>query len=362
MSLQLNGTAGVTYNDGSNQPAAASPYGLKNRIINGNMAIDQRNNGSSATANSNAYFVDRLQLQASGSPPVLTGERVTDAPNDFKYSMKFTTNATTDTLTASEAVTPRQNIEGFNVADFNFGNANAKEFTVSFWVKGSVTGTYGFCVMNAGFNRHYVTTYNINSANTWEKKTITLTADTSGTWDATTGVGVRIMFPIDTGPDMETTTTETWGTGDYRRTSSCVKLLQTSSATWQITGLQVELGSTATPFENRMYGTELALCQRYYQPVNAIAGTASNTTALSTNISFVVPMRATPSISVESVLKLYDGVTTYTQSSVNAGSYLGNEYGGLWYSITNFSGLTQYRPYGLNTNANQNVIRASSEL
>ena len=279
--------------------------GMKNRIINGNMAIDQRNNGSSATANANAYFVDRLQLQASGSPPVLTGQRVTDAPNDFKYSMKFTTNATTDTLTASEAVTPRQNIEGFNVADFNFGNANAKEFTVSFWVKGSVTGTYGFCVMNAGFNRHYVTTYNINSANTWEKKTITLTADTSGTWDATTGVGVRIMFPIDTGPDMETTTTETWGTGDYRRTSSCVKLLQTSSATWQITGLQVELGSTATPFENRMYGTELALCQRYCQVFSgalngnaqlALGFTYSATLGLALYQNFKAQMRALPSL------------------------------------------------------------------
>ena len=279
--------------------------GMKNRIINGNMAIDQRNNGSSATANANAYFVDRLQLQASGSPPVLTGQRVTDAPNDFKYSMKFTTNATTDTLTASEAVTPRQNIEGFNVADFNFGNANAKEFTVSFWVKGSVTGTYGFCVMNAGFNRHYVTTYNINSANTWEKKTITLTADTSGTWDATTGVGVRIMFPIDTGPDMETTTTETWGTGDYRRTSSCVKLLQTSSATWQITGLQDELGSTATPFENRMYGTELALCQRYCQVFSgalngnaqlALGFTYSATLGLALYQNFKAQMRALPSL------------------------------------------------------------------
>ena len=313
MSLQLNGTAGVTYNDGSNQPAAASPYGLKNRIINGNMAIDQRNNGSSATANSNAYFVDRLQLQASGSPPVLTGERVTDAPNDFKYSMKFTTNATTDTLTASEAVTPRQNIEGFNVADFNFGNANAKEFTVSFWVKGSVTGTYGFCVMNAGFNRHYVTTYNINSANTWEKKTITLTADTSGTWDATTGVGVRIMFPIDTGPDMETTTTETWGTGDYRRTSSCVKLLQTSSATWQITGLQVELGSAATPFENRSYGTELALCQRYYQVIS-VTLSAFNTNGL-VGFTFLTEMRAAPTVT-----RAYVGTTNRMYNVATGGT------------------------------------------
>jgi hypothetical protein len=107
---------------------------------------------------------------------------------------------------------------------------------------------------------------------------------------------------------------------------------------------------------------ELARCQRYYQPVNAISGNASSTNGLSTNISFVVPMRATPTISVVSALKIYDGVTTYTQSSANAGSYLGNEYGGLWYSITNFSGLTQYRPYGLNTNANQNAVRASSEL
>jgi len=307
MALQLNGTDGVTFNDGSNQPAAASPYGTKNRIINGNMAIDQRNNGSSNTANTNTYFVDRLQLQASGTPPVLTGQRVSDAPNDFKYSMKFTTNSTTDTLTASEAVTPRQNIEGFNVADFNFGNANAKEFTVSFWVKSSVTGTYGFCVMNANFDRHYVTTYNINSANTWEKKTITLTADTSGTWDSTTGVGVRIMFPIDTGPGMETATTETWGTGDYRRTASCVKLLQSSSATWQITGLQVELGDTATPFENRMYSQELAMCQRYFISAgNCMVGNGLNDFAAA---CFPVTMRASPTVTTTTATTL-DAVST----------------------------------------------------
>jgi len=333
VSLQLNGTAGVTYNDGSNQPAAASPYVLKNRIINGNMAIDQRNNGSSNTANSSAYFVDRLQLQASGTPPVLTGQRVSDAPNDFKYSMKFTTNSTTDTLTASEAVTPRQNIEGFNVADFNFGNANAKEFTVSFWVKSSVTGTYGFCVMNAGFDRHYVTTYNINSANTWEKKTITLTADTSGTWDSTTGVGVRIMFPIDTGPGMETATTETWGTGDYRRTASCVKLLQSSSATWQITGLQVELGDTATPFENRMYSQELAMCQRYYYKIKGTGGGClfatgwnGSTTTGHYSITLPVTMRTYPTaLETSGTASHYQIVHTNTANACNGVPTYGGE-------------------------------------
>ena len=333
LELQSTGVTKAKVTANGLQDANGNSYGLsktsgmyRNRIINGDMVIDQRNNGSSATANANAYFIDRLQLQASGSPPVLTGQRVTDAPNDFKYSMKFTTNATTDTLTANEAVTPRQNIEGYNVADFNFGNAYAKEFTVSFWVKGSVTGTYGFTVMNATFDRHYVTTYNINSANTWEKKTITLTADTSGTWDTTTGVGVRIMFPLDTGPDLETATTETWGDTDKRRTVSCVKLLQSSSATWQVTGLQVELGSGASDFEFLPYDVQLARCQRYCYKIGGDSayapfamGTSYNTTNGNALVNYPVAMRATPTMTPTYPIRSLNGGATRAVSAVSFG-------------------------------------------
>jgi len=359
MSVTSSGVA-VTGSFSQNGAVYSTQPTFRNLIINGDMRIDQRNAGSAVTSATNVYLTDRWQLQISGTTNTPSFQQVTDAPTGFQYSLKATSNGS-ETLPTTDAVTPRQRIEGYNSAHLLYGTANAKTVTISFWVKSSLTGTWNISINNSSFNRSYVAEYTINSANTWEYKTVTIPGDTTGTWPTDNSTGLVLMFPVDAGTTLDGTV-NTWLAGSYRTSSGTNRLLGTSGATWQITGVQLEVGSTATDFENLPYDVSLARCQRYYQPVNAISGTAASTNALSTNILFTVPMRATPSISVTSVLKVFDGATTYTQSSVNAGSYLGNEYGGLWYSIANFSGLTQYRPYGLNTNLNNNIIRASAEL
>ena len=359
--LTVNSTASINGSNISTQPS------FRNLIINGDMKIAQR--ATSATASvDNAYkTLDRWKTNFSSG--AFTSEQYSMSSSElqttgFSKAIKYACTTAVASPSASDFVLVRTPLEAQYLQHLQYGTSSAKTVTLSFWIKSNITGTYGISLWKPdNTSSIIVDSITISSANTWEKKTVSFVGDTAnGVIDDDNGEGLRVSIALMLGTDR-VATAGSWMAyaGDFG-VSGNANFMSSTSNTLYLTGVQLEVGENATPFEYRMYSTELALCQRYYQPVNAIAGTASNTTALSTNISFVVPMRATPSISVESVLKLYDGVTTYTQSSVNAGSYLGNEYGGLWYSITNFSGLTQYRPYGLNTNANQNVIRASSEL
>ena len=260
MSVAINGTDGITYNDGSLQPSAIG----KNLIINGDMMIDQRNAGASATTNVNAYMTDRFQLQMGSVTNVQTYQQVGDAPAGFNKSLKITSNSTTQATAAGVLCSPRQKIEGFNTAHLNWGTADAQTVTVSFWVKASVTGTYPVALTNNDFTRSFVTNYTVSVANTWEYKTVTIAGDTSGTWTIDNSTGINVMFSLDTGSTFQTTA-DSWQTGNYRGTSSDVHFLANASATWQITGVQLEAGTTATPFEHLQYGQQLALCQRYYE-------------------------------------------------------------------------------------------------
>ena len=367
MSLQLNGTDGVTFNDGSEQWAAASPIGTKNLIINGDMNIAQRGTSATGLATTGYYTVDRWHFYAPSSPTyAFTMSQDTDVPlgQGFSSSVKLDCTTAQTPLATNSQLVLRHMIEGQHLQHLAYGTANAKSTTLSFWVKSNKTGTYITNFYQASGTRTISKSYTIDTADTWEKKTITFEGDTSGTISNNNGIGLYVMFHLAMGSSFQSGALSTsWASYTASNYSvGQVNLADNTSNYINITGVQLEVGDTATPFEVMPYDMQLARCQRYYQPVNAISGNASASTALSTNISFAVPMRATPSISVTSVLKIFDGVGTYTQSSANAGSYLGSEYGGLWYSIANFSGLTQYRPYGLNTNLNNNIIRASAEL
>lgn len=155
-------------------------YGMKNRIINGDMRIDQRNAGASVTAGS-AYTLDRWNVDRVWSGSTVTIQQSSTAPAGFTNSM-IATVSTGAAVASASYFSIQQFIEGYNVADLDFGKATAQSFTVSFWVRSSVTGTYGVGFRNSAFDSSYWTTYTINSANTWEQKYVTITAPTSGTW------------------------------------------------------------------------------------------------------------------------------------------------------------------------------------
>jgi hypothetical protein len=300
MSLIIDGTNGVTFNDSSLQGAAASPYVLKNRIINGAMTFDQRNAGAT-TSTTNGYTLDRFYFYSDISGVSTTVQQVSDAPSGFTNSLKVTASTGATAGTGKQSVIG-QSIEGYNIADLAWGTASAKTITISFWVKSSLTGTFAGNLQNAAPNRDYVFTYSISAANTWEQKTITITGDTSGTWGTTNGVGLIVYFNMGSNQSSFGGTANTWSASIFRTVTGSVELLQTTGATWQVTGVQLEVGSTATPFERRLYGQELINCQRYYyknkaDSTNSVFGSAFNDSTTVTFVisNFPVSMRVAPS-------------------------------------------------------------------
>jgi len=297
MSLVLNGTDGVTFNDSSLQGAAASPYVLKNRIINGAMMIDQRNAGASVTP-SNSYTLDRWTTNTSVASK-FTVQQSTTAPTGFKNSL-LVTSSSAYTVGSSDILALQQKIEGYNVSDLGWGAAGALTVTLSFWVRSSLTGTFGGSIANSGYTRSYPFSYTISAANTWEQKTITITGDTTGTWATDNSTGLRVIFGLGVGSTYSSTA-NAWAAGEYYSTTGATSVVGTNGATFYITGVQLEVGSTATPFERRLYGQELANCQRYYYRTTPTSGSAfgfgwnANTTVSVVAGSFPVPMRDKPS-------------------------------------------------------------------
>jgi hypothetical protein len=248
----VTGTGGIT--------------GFKNRLINGAMMIDQRNAGASVTVNtgSQTFSVDRWWGQGTASSGVFTMQQSSVAPAGFTNSLLMTVTTADASLAATDLYDISQNIEGFNVADLGWGTANAATVTLSFWVRSSVTGTFGGAFGNSAANRSYPFTYTISSANTWEQKTVTVAGDTSGTWLTNNGIGLRLYLGLGLGSTFSGTA-GSWAGSFFISATGATNLMATNGATFYITGVQLEKGSTATSFDYRPYGTELALCQRYYQ-------------------------------------------------------------------------------------------------
>ena len=241
---------------------------FRNRIINGAMTIDQRNNGADITVNSATEFfaVDRINNFGSTSAGVYTAQRSTVAPPGFTNSL-LCTITTTSTPSGGQEYGIRQSIEGFNIADLAWGTANAQPITLSFWVRSSITGTFAGSVASGNYDSSYAFTYVINTANTWEYKTITIPGNTTGTWPTNNNAGMRFQLNLGAG-SSKTGTPGVWGAGYIQSATGSVNLIQNSGATFQTTGWQIEEGTAASPFENRLYGTELALCQRYFVRTN----------------------------------------------------------------------------------------------
>jgi len=320
MPIILDGTAGITtpMYGGSIAANAVTPVtGFKNRLINGAMVIDQRNAGASVTIGAaNAYTVDRWQIISSAASKVAVQQNagsVTPPAGFTKYL--GVTSQSAYSVGSGDYFGIVQSIEGYNIADFGFGASGALTITFSFWVRSSLTGTFGGSLYsnNASPYRSYPFTYTISAANTWEQKTITVVGDTGGVWNTTNGDGLQVRFGLGTGTTYSGGTLNTWQNGNYVQPTGSTSVVGTNGATFYITGVQLEVGSTATSFDYRPYGTELSLCQRYYQsnyPSGVAAGSNVGTEyelytaayygpiakAQCNVIKFFPPLRASPTI------------------------------------------------------------------
>ena len=283
------------------QDTQAQYTGFKNRIINGAMMIDQRNAGASVTpANgANTYTLDRWGVAVNQSSK-LTVQQSTTAPAGFTNSLLITSSSAYS-LASTDYFVLAQRVEGFNTADFAWGTANAQPVTVSFKVRSSLTGTFGGVIRNSASNRFYPFSYTINSANTFEDKTVTLVGDTTGTWLTNNGTGLELIFSVGVG-SAYSGTAGAWTSSFALSTTGATSVVGTNGATFYITGVQLEKGSTATSFDYRPYGTELQLCQRYFQiekggygyaNVGASAWVRTGTTFIASQ-KHTVPMRAQP--------------------------------------------------------------------
>jgi hypothetical protein len=296
-----------------NKISAANSLGFRNRIINGDMRIDQRNAGAAVAINSSTYgtySVDRFNgylQQASGGYTMQQSTTVpTPSSNAFVNSLKLTVTNTT-APGASNRVLFRQIIEGYNIADLGWGTASAAAITLSFWVRSSVVGTYGVGFINSAENRSYVGTYSVSVADTWEFKTITVSGDTSGMWLTNNSNGIRLAFDLGSGTSYNASLANTWVAQEACRTSGCVNWQQNSGATFYITGVQLEAGSVATPFERRAYTAEEQACMRYFEKtLDGSTGVLYGVTGLGSGthrgtFSFKVRKRATPTVSYTSL-------------------------------------------------------------
>jgi hypothetical protein len=303
MTIAISGTNGITLDGQFN---SASSMGFKNRIINGAMVIDQRNAGASVSISGGGqvFGVDRWAGYASGGG-VFSAQQSTTAPAGFKNSWLATVTTADASVAAGDYYMLEQNIEGLNVSDLDFGLSSASTVTLSFWVRSSLTGTYSGGLLNSAANRAYPFTYSISSANTWEQKSVTITGDTSGTWLTTNGIGLRLRLSLGSGSTWQAAA-GSWAAGNYFAVSGSANWIGTISNNFYITGVQLEKGSTATSFDYRPYGTELALCQRYFWRMNGVSGgNATFASAMvwgSTDVRAVltnpVLMRTTVSVSI----------------------------------------------------------------
>jgi len=312
---------------------------FKNRVINGSMVIAQRGTGAVA----DGFMVDRFQA-FENTAGVFSWQQVSVAPEGFNFSARCTVTTANSSPSSSDVANFQHIIEGFNVADLGWGTANAKTVTLSFWIRSSLTGNFGASILNSAVNRSYPFLYTISAANTWEYKTVTIPGDTSGTWLTDNGIGLRIMFNIGGGSTV-LGTANTWAGSRFDGATGSTNILATLNATWQITGVQLEVGTTATNFEYLDYGNILRQCQRYcyglYNSENATGDGGvlgwgySNSGNVGVSINkFPVSMRTSPSLTtIASANALEVAYPNGTVSAINSNT------------VTTNSGLTTRDTY-----------------
>ena len=342
---------------------------MKNRIINGAMVIDQRNAGASVTiSNTGAitYTLDRWAAYGNVASKFSVIQTLSATETDFatRRAAGFTnylavTSLSAYSVGASDQFSIQQPIEGLNIADLAWGTASAKTVTLSALVYSSLTGTFGGALRNSAANRSYPFSYSIPVANTWTQISVTIAGDTTGTWLTTNGVGINVLFGLGAG-STSSGTAGAWASASYITSTGAVSVVGTNGAQFFVTGVQLEVGSSATGFEYVNYQTSLANCQRYYQLTRAASGAPNTTTTVVLSIQPSVAMRAAPTISQNGVLYISDFITDQVQSSVSIVTYTSlADFACI--GLNNFTGLALYRPYFLR-GTNSNAITLSAEL
>jgi len=348
-------------------------FGMRNRIINGTMIVDQRNAGANVVISSNApYTVDRWRAQVSQHNGTMNVRQDSTSTAGFTKSLRAIVTTANTSLPATSVTRIWTNIEGLNVADLGFGTANAKPVTLSFWVRSSNTGTFSGALTNYDEVRSYPFEYTISTANTFEKKTITIPGDTSGNWSSNTDGSFALNFNLGSGT-TQLGTANAW-TGSWKVGSTgSFSLAGVLNATWYVTGVQLEEGSIPTSFEYRQYGTELALCHRYflryggtgnYEFINFTTLIATGSGTAYGCVQNPVQMRTVPTYSASN-LRVVDENAAYTVTSISgSGAVYGNNYGTeVAFNVS--SGLTQYRPYFVQINngtSTSHYLYMSAEL
>ena len=348
MSITLDGSLGITSPSETvpNTFSSSSNFGFKNKIINGACVIDQRNAGASVTITNTGAITYTLDRWA-GFGSVASKFSIQQNAGSVTPPVGFVnylgvTSLSAYTVGAAEGFYINQIVEGYNMADLNWGTANAKTITISFWVRSSLTGTFGGALRNVAFDRSYPFTYTISAANTWEQKSVTVAGDTTGTWNSTNNTGINLDFALGSGSTLSGTT-GAWAAGAFNSATGATSVVGTSGATFYITGVQLEKGSTATSFDYRPYGTELQLCQRYYQVVKDQVNTGGlvYSGGVKVRFPFKTSMRSAPTAVINtagSFIAGNDYSANYTATTVAIGlQYLTTEGGFL--GLTGFAGL-----------------------
>ena len=373
--MVLNGISGLRV--GTADYPATGPLSNRNMIVNGAFQVDQRNSGSSITLDSggttSGFPVDRLRSYVLGTGELdLTLQQVTDAPAGFRNSVKVTV-ATAESSGATPAADDRAScqlrLEGNTVESLALGTSDAKDFVVSFYVKSSLTGNFGVAI--TGSNRSYPVLYNIASANTWERKVIKVPGPTDGTWSTGTSLGFALKFGLYTGSnragaDQGTDGTGTWQTsGTPQGVTNQTQIGGTVNATWQITGVQLEVGQVATPFEHRSYGDELLRCQRYFQQLSncELIGSANTSTRMRINGKLITEMRTPPTVTRTSVsLGFQDVGATKTSTNTSAAQATTQGVRYMAFDIDGFSSLGSRSYGGADAHGNGAVFNCDAEL
>jgi hypothetical protein len=364
------GTTGILPAAGGGTAGTAGVTGFKNRFINGNMVLDQRNNGASVSTASatSGYTVDRWQFansQLSKLSYQQNSGSVTPPAGFTNYLGAVSASAYS--IVTDDYFTINQKIEGYNVADLGWGTSSAKTITVSFWVRSSLTGTFGAVLNNSDNTRAYPFTYTISAANTWEYKTTTIAGDSSGTWGTTSGTGIQLRFGLGVGATYSGTAGAWTGTANVLGATGGTSVVGTNGATFYITGVQFEQGTAATNFDVRSYTTELQLCQRYFWRTTGVSGAGYtgmgaggfiDSTSFSAFVPYPVTMRATPTFTQAQLQ-----ITTSGYPSVSSiGQNYSSQYAGRLDLTTSSSSAGYGGVLGAGSTTTSSYLTASAEL